>query len=179
MQYLPLWVFCTIIRLCHCPVSLLRFVRWYLFIYIYIEERTTSSCKTLLFYQFGEKLLCYEALSFSSSLFRLTYGSEMLSSCTTFIVLIETTSVNISFWCIIWYVNRNNCVVKTPFILCLLLKRGHDHVMNPCNKSLLKYLYLDIYLFWWNLICNHFQQFNYDGYHSCYYVCLLTCMCDF
>ena len=61
------------------------FVDWYLYIYICIEKKTTSSCKNLLFYIFEWKRPRHEIIPFYSFL-KFPFRSDTTSSCNPFIV---------------------------------------------------------------------------------------------
>ena len=98
------------------------FSDWYMYIYMYGWERWRHHVIVWL-YVFGEKWLDNETLTFYS--FCFSFHLEVTWYLCVFHLWYRRNwcqSENLCY--IIWYLERNNCVVKTLFIVCLLLQRG-------------------------------------------------------
>ena len=168
LKYLPVWVCCTVIRLCYHTISLLGLcIDICMYICIYIRRCHV----TVWFYVFGEKLLCHDARTF----FCLRYGSDVLSSCIPFMVDRKWPQ---SRKYLLYYVeiNKNNCIVKI-FLSCFYYHWGGDHIMNPLNNSLLWSFSYEVYLVDNISLCLNFQQVYSIVESLFYYTWLMTCIC--
>ena len=154
LKYLPVWVCCTVIRLCYHTISLLGLcIDICMYICIYIRRCHV----TVWFYVFGEKLLCHDARTF----FCLRYGSDVLSSCIPFMVDRKWPQ---SRKYLLYYVeiNKNNCIVKNLFIVFLLSLGGWPH-----HESL-KQLFA-VVLFLWSLFS--WQYFTMSQFSTGLFYC--------
>ena len=95
-------------------------VNWYMYVYMYCWERQTCNLN-LWFSIFGEKWLGHDFLNFYSFVSYYLWKWHVIFM--HYIYGIEESGVSWENLCyIIWYLKRNNCIVKTLFIACLLLQ---------------------------------------------------------
>ena len=95
LKSLPIWGFCTIIRLIYRTIFWLGLADRYMYVFMYLWKKPPH-CVTLLVYVFGEKWLCHDSLIFYS-FFQLPFWSDTLSSCIPFLVQRKMTSVKKPF----------------------------------------------------------------------------------
>ena len=84
LKALPVKGWWTVIRMRHHTVSWLGFLDWYMYVYMYCQEKRPI-CVTLWFSVFGERLIGNKILILSI-FFQLPFGSDMLLSCIPFMV---------------------------------------------------------------------------------------------
>ena len=99
----------------------------YVFIYVLLRE-VTSWCNHLVLC-FRRKMTLSWHYYFLFILFQLPFGSDLISLFNPFMVHGKAASVNNTSAILFGiYVNRNNCIAKAIFIICLLLHMRNEHI---------------------------------------------------
>ena len=122
LKFIPMWGWYIVIILRYPTFSWLGlWIDMCLYIYIFLRETVTSCNCLVLKFQID---MTWSLLSYF--LFIYIFHLEVTCSLCVFHLWYrgKTASVNKNFSNIIWYLNRNNWVVKTVFVVCLLLLGG-------------------------------------------------------
>ena len=128
------WSLMYHIRLRYTTVSLLGYGLIYVFIYVLMKE-TALLCnclvlwswreillfKTIWFYVFGVKWVCQDARTFINFVLASVWKWHALFMYSIYGTEEKTTLVEKNLSNILRYLKIKNCVVKTLFIVCLLL----------------------------------------------------------
>ena len=148
-----------------------------MYVYMYFWERRPRRLTRWL-YIFGEKWLGNDYLTFCS-FFSASVWKWHAPFMYSIYGIQESDVSQENIYYIIWYLKRNNCVLKNIFIVYLLLQRGLKTSLIPLITLFYITFLRTLILFDDISLHLNFQSVYYVGERLCYYMRLLKHTCDY